>query len=153
MSESDVVTVRGLRKVYGDRVVVDGLDLDVPAGQVVGLIGANGAGKTTTVECSRDCGGLMAGRCGSWPEAGRGEMRSGLRALAGVRAVSCAGGRVTVHGQRQIIAQVGAELVRRGRIPDDLTVEIPNLQSALLGLLGRPDGASASAAPPARCSR
>ena len=32
-------------------MVVDGLDLDVPAGKIVGLIGANGAGKTTTVEC------------------------------------------------------------------------------------------------------
>ncbi len=32
-------------------MVVDGLDLDVPAGEIVGLIGANGAGKTTTVEC------------------------------------------------------------------------------------------------------
>src|SRR5258705_13780549 len=51
MSEPDVVTVRGLRKMYGDRIVVDGLDLDVPFGGVVGLIGANGAGKTTTVEC------------------------------------------------------------------------------------------------------
>jgi ABC-2 type transport system ATP-binding protein len=47
----DVVTVRGLRKRYGDRVVVDDLDLDVNAGEIVGLIGANGAGKTTTVEC------------------------------------------------------------------------------------------------------
>ena len=51
MSEPDVVSVRGLRKSYRARVVVDGLDLDVPAGQIVGLIGANGAGKTTTVEC------------------------------------------------------------------------------------------------------
>jgi len=32
-------------------MVVDGLDLDVPAGEIVGLLGANGAGKTTTVEC------------------------------------------------------------------------------------------------------
>ena len=45
------MTVRGLRKSYGTRVVVDGLDLDVPTGEIVGLIGANGAGKTTTVEC------------------------------------------------------------------------------------------------------
>src|SRR5438094_3215706 len=51
MSEPQVVTVRGLRKSYGTRMVVDGLDLDVPAGEIVGLLGANGAGKTTTVEC------------------------------------------------------------------------------------------------------
>ena len=51
MSERDVGMVRGLRKSYGGRTVLAGLDLDVQDGEVVGLIGANGAGKTTAVEC------------------------------------------------------------------------------------------------------
>jgi ABC-2 type transport system ATP-binding protein len=62
MESTDVVTVRGLRKTYGNRVVVDGLDLDVPAGEIVGLIGANGAGKTTTVECIQGLRRPDAGR-------------------------------------------------------------------------------------------
>src|SRR5205823_13890612 len=36
---------------HGTRMVVDGLALGAPAGEIVGLLGANGAGKTTTVEC------------------------------------------------------------------------------------------------------
>ena len=45
-----MIRVRGLRKAYGDLVAVDGIDLDVAAGEVFALLGPNGAGKTTTVE-------------------------------------------------------------------------------------------------------
>lgn len=43
-----VLEGRGLVKVYGSRRVVDGIDLHVQRGEIVGLLGPNGAGKTTT---------------------------------------------------------------------------------------------------------
>jgi ABC-2 type transport system ATP-binding protein len=43
------IAATGLRKSFGDQVVLDGLDLAVPPGTVFALLGANGAGKTTTV--------------------------------------------------------------------------------------------------------
>jgi ABC-2 type transport system ATP-binding protein len=46
---NSAIAVSGLRKAYGDKIVLDGIDLDVPAGMVFSLLGPNGAGKTTTV--------------------------------------------------------------------------------------------------------
>ena len=46
---TSAIAVSGLRKAYGDKTVLDGIDLDVPAGTVFSLLGPNGAGKTTTV--------------------------------------------------------------------------------------------------------
>jgi ABC-2 type transport system ATP-binding protein len=43
------IQVRGLRKVYGDKAAVDGVDLDVPRGSFFGFLGPNGAGKSTTI--------------------------------------------------------------------------------------------------------
>ncbi|MFC8848167.1 ATP-binding cassette domain-containing protein [Micromonospora sp. NPDC057141] len=43
------IAVTGLRRSFGDQVVLDGVDLFVPQGTVFALLGANGAGKTTTV--------------------------------------------------------------------------------------------------------
>jgi ABC-2 type transport system ATP-binding protein len=44
------IRATGLRKSFGDHVVLDGIDLDVPKGTVFALLGPNGAGKTTTVQ-------------------------------------------------------------------------------------------------------
>jgi ABC-2 type transport system ATP-binding protein len=46
----NAVTVRGLRKSYGDQEALRGIDFAIEAGEVFGLLGPNGAGKTTTVE-------------------------------------------------------------------------------------------------------
>jgi daunorubicin resistance ABC transporter ATP-binding subunit len=45
----DAISVRGLRKRYGDVAALDGVDFTVPQGTVFGLLGPNGAGKTTAV--------------------------------------------------------------------------------------------------------
>ncbi|WP_192626196.1 ABC transporter ATP-binding protein [Microbacterium hydrocarbonoxydans] len=44
-----VLALRGLRKQFGQKLAVDDLSLDVPAGTMLGLLGPNGAGKTTTL--------------------------------------------------------------------------------------------------------
>ncbi|MFF3274549.1 ATP-binding cassette domain-containing protein [Streptomyces chrestomyceticus] len=44
------ITATGLRKSYGDKLVLDGIDLNIAEGTVFALLGPNGAGKTTTVE-------------------------------------------------------------------------------------------------------
>ena len=51
LTTSPALSVRGLTKRYGDRVVLEGFDLDVNAGEVVSILGANGSGKSTSLRC------------------------------------------------------------------------------------------------------
>ncbi len=66
------IAVTGLRKSFGDHVVLDGIDLTVPQGTVFSLLGANGAGKTTT-------GKIMS----TWISADAGDVRVAGHDLAG----------------------------------------------------------------------
>ena len=47
-SDSPLLRTEGLVKVYNRRAVVNGVDIHVKSGEIVGLLGPNGAGKTTT---------------------------------------------------------------------------------------------------------
>ena len=47
---NNVVSARGLRKGYKNKLALDGTDFDIPVGRIVGLIGPNGAGKTTALK-------------------------------------------------------------------------------------------------------
>src|SRR5918997_4286410 len=75
--------VRNLRKAYQDVVAVDGLDLEISAGECFGLLGPNGAGKTTTIEI---CEGLNTPDSGDVLVLGRrwGQDDRGLRELLGI---------------------------------------------------------------------
>lgn len=83
-----LIRVRDVRKAYGHQVVLRGIDLDVEAGEIVGIVGPNGAGKTTTVEA---IGGLRRPDSGSIEVAGldpsTGPLR--LRELVGMQLQEC----------------------------------------------------------------
>jgi ABC-2 type transport system ATP-binding protein len=63
---ASAVRVAGLRKSFGDKLVLDGIDLEIVEGTVFALLGPNGAGKTTTVQIlstlmSADAGAITVG--------------------------------------------------------------------------------------------
>jgi len=46
-----LLTVRGITRRFGDRTILSGVDLDVAAGEAVGVVGPNGSGKSTLLRC------------------------------------------------------------------------------------------------------
>jgi ABC-2 type transport system ATP-binding protein len=89
--------IRGLKKAFADVRAVDGLDLEVRAGECFGLLGPNGAGKTTTIEI---CEGLT-------------EPDEGTVELLGLNWKT---------GARELRQRIGIQL-QETQFPDKLTVE------------------------------
>ncbi len=79
-----VIATHGLRKAYGAVKAVDGIDLDVRAGDVYGFLGANGSGKTTTV---RMLLGLVLPTAGTVEVLGRPIPKAGREVLPRVGAL------------------------------------------------------------------
>jgi ABC-2 type transport system ATP-binding protein len=73
------LVLQGVRKSYGTRVALAGLDFDAPEGAITGLIGPNGAGKTT---CFGIVGGLLKADTGRVDVLGRGPFDAGTQAGA-----------------------------------------------------------------------
>ena len=78
----DVVAVKGLVKRFGNRAVLDCVDLRVPRGQVIGLLGLNGSGKSTLIKCllgllRADEGSATVLGTGAWDLADREKARIG----------------------------------------------------------------------------
>jgi ABC-2 type transport system ATP-binding protein len=61
VSAEAALEIRGLTKRFGNKVAVDGLDLEIPRGEFHALLGANGAGKTTTLRIVAGLTGADAG--------------------------------------------------------------------------------------------
>ena len=79
----EAIRIRGLRKVFGDTVALDGLDLCVPRGSFFGFLGPNGAGKTTTVQILIGLLDASAGQVEILGKKLNGEMES-VKSLVGV---------------------------------------------------------------------
>ena len=76
------ILVRELRKSYGAKAAVDGVDLEVPRGSFFGFLGPNGAGKTTTI---RMLTGLVPTDSGSIEILGYREWRAPQGQFSGIK--------------------------------------------------------------------
>lgn len=113
--------VRGVRAGYGPTPVLDGLDLDVAAGEVVGVLGGNGSGKSTLLSV---LSGLL-------------RPRAGTSTLDGRRLDGLAAERVAAAGVRLLSQQ--------RRVFPGLSVRDNLLSPALAVGLGRPERARVTA--------
>jgi ABC-2 type transport system ATP-binding protein len=152
LSGMTAIEVHGLRKSYGSRTAVHGIDLVVPHGEIFALLGPNGAGKTTTAEIleghrRRDAGEVRvlgvdpAGAGGDW-RARIGivlQSANDVADLTVAEAVRHLGGLYPrPRGTAEVIGLVGLEDKARSRVRTLSGGQRRRLDVAL-GIVGRPE--------------
>lgn len=116
-----MIEVAGLRKAYGGRAVLDGVDLTVRPGELVALLGPNGAGKTSTVEIIE---GYRTRDGGTVRVLGEDPRRGGpaLRARVGLMLQGGAG--LEPRATPRDLVRLYASFHEGGRHPDDLLEQV-----------------------------
>ncbi|MFG2643470.1 LuxR C-terminal-related transcriptional regulator [Streptomyces sp. NPDC048370] len=109
-----MIEVRGLRKAYGEKVVVDGVSFTVDEGEIFGILGPNGAGKTTTVECVE---GLRTPDAGTVRVGGLDLGATGYLLKDAPREELFAAVRAAAEGRTVLSPAVASRLVSRVRTP------------------------------------
>lgn len=59
VEEQPIVKISGLSKAFGEKKVLDNIDLEIPQGKIIGLLGPNGSGKTTLIK-------ILSGFCADY---------------------------------------------------------------------------------------
>ena len=62
VEEQPIVKISGLSKAFGEKKVLDSIDLEIPQGKIIGLLGPNGSGKTTLLRYCLDSAQIMRGK-------------------------------------------------------------------------------------------
>lgn len=99
MTVSPEIEIRGLVKYFGPRTVLDGLDLCVPVGETVALIGPSGGGKSTLLRCMNGLTTFDAGEIRVGPHLLQASAMGGLPAAGGAQSPAA--------GNRSLPARAG----------------------------------------------
>jgi ABC-2 type transport system ATP-binding protein len=147
-----VVQVRGLRKAYGEREAVRGIDLEVHRGEIVALLGPNGAGKTTTVEILEGYRDRTAGEVsvlGHDPGAGESAYKARIGIVlqsTGVERYLTTREVITLYGGYYPDARPTSELLEQVGLVDQADVRVGRLSGGqrrrldlAIALVGRPE--------------
>ena len=130
----NLVEIRGLRFSYGRRAILKGIDLDIPKGKVVAILGASGSGKTTLLQI---IGGLLRPAAGTVMVCGKNvqELDShGLRALR--RRMGMMFQKGGLFTDLSVFENVAYPIREHTKLPEDMIHDLVVMKLNAVGLRG-----------------